>query len=81
MKWNVKEEEEYQMKPRGSRKSVDPEEIRKREEYEKNHSNERDRLEGEMRHSFHVMQNRSIDKTISMNDISMNLDSLDLGKL
>ena len=27
------------------------------------------------------MQNRSIDRTISMNDISMNLDSLDLNKL
>ena len=34
-----------------------------------------------MRHSYHVMQNKSVDKTISMGDISVNLDSLDLKKL
>lgn len=69
------------MKPRSSRRSIDQEELNRRHEYEKNHKTKKDKLENEMRHSFHVMQNRSIDRTISMNDISMNLDSLDLNKL
>jgi D-Tyr-tRNAtyr deacylase len=30
VKWNVKEDEEYQMKPRSSRRSIDIEEIKRR---------------------------------------------------
>ena len=30
VKWNVKEEEQYQMKPRGSRRSIDLDEIKRR---------------------------------------------------